>query len=496
MKISCRRKIAIDSRKDAIVIPVYKNIKSLRYITGKKLDDELQEIIKTDYFNFEEYEIKSFYFALNKKIKKIYLVNAPKEQVFVKEYMSLGSKMARILKQDKISSISIISFEDIYNEKRNFSSTQGFIEGLLFGLYSFDKFKTKKDSYSISDVEVITSMLKFKKYIDEKGDELLTIFDNVNLVRDLINTPSNHLTPKDFVNMVREYSPENLKVTVWNKEQIIENGLNLIEAVGRGSANEPYFLQLEYIGDKETDSNIALVGKGITFDTGGYNLKPTGSMETMKIDKAGASTVFAVTRLIALLNMKVNINTFIPLAENCISNNSLKPSDVVTSASGKTVEIMNTDAEGRLILADALYMATKKDPDVIIDVATLTGACVVALGPYCAGLFSNRRFLGKQFDDASYETCEDLWELPLFEDYECGLKSPVADMQNMSTFKREGGAIHAALFLKQFVDNYPWVHIDIAGTVFIEKPHPIFNTGASGYGVRLIHKFIEKNYTK
>lgn len=496
MKISCRRKIAIDSRKDAIIIPVYKNIKSLRYITGKKLDDELQEIIKTDYFNFEEHEIKSFYFTLNKKIKKIYLVNAPKEQDIVKEYMSLGSKMAKILKQDKISSISIISFEDIYNEKRNFSSTQGFIEGLLFGLYTFDKFKTKKDSYTIGDVEVITSMLKFKKFIDEKGDELLTIFDNVNLVRDLINTPSNHLTPKDFVNMVKEYSPENLKVTVWNKEQIIENGLNLIEAVGRGSVNEPYFLQLEYIGNPETDSNVALVGKGITFDTGGYNLKPTGSMETMKIDKAGASTVFAVTRLIALLNMKVNINTFIPLAENCISNNSIKPSDVVTSASGKTVEIMNTDAEGRLILADALYMATKKDPDVIIDVATLTGACVVALGPYCAGLFSNRRFLGKQFDDASYETCEDLWELPLFEDYECGLKSSIADMQNMSTFRREGGAIHAALFLKQFVDNYPWVHIDIAGTVFIEKSHPIFNTGASGYGVRLIHKFIEKNYIK
>ncbi len=494
MKISCRRKIATHSRKDAIIIPVYKNIQSLRLITGKKLDDELHEIIRTDYFNFEDEEIKSFYMEVNKKIKKIYLVNAPKEQEFAKDYMALGSKMAKILRNDKISSISLISFEDIYNEKRDFSSTQGFIEGLMFGLYSFDKYKTKKDNYSINEIEIITSMLKLKKFIDEKGEELNTIFDNVNMVRDLINTPSNFLTPELFVKFVLENSPDNLKVTVWDEAKIVENNLNLIEAVGRGSSNRPYFLQLEYIGNPDTNSNIALVGKGITFDTGGYNLKPSGSMETMKIDMAGAATMFAVSRLVALTNLRVNINTFIPLAENSINGNAIKPSDVLTSAAGKTIEVMNTDAEGRLILADALYMATKKDPEVIVDIATLTGACVIALGPYCAGLFTNRKFLSKQFDDAAYETCEDIWELPLFADYECGLKSPVADIQNMSTFKREGSAIHAALFLRQFVDNYPWVHIDIAGTAYIEKAHPIFNLGASGFGVRLLYKFILNNY--
>ncbi len=494
MKISCRRKIAIHSRKDAIIIPVYKNIKPLRLITGKKLDDELHEIIRTDYFNFEEKEIKSFYMELNKKIKKIYLINAPKEQESAKEYMALGSKMANILKNDKISTFSLISFEDIYNEKRDFSSTQGFIEGLMFGLYKFDKFKTKKESQEVMEIEIITSMLKLKKYIDDKCDELNIIFENVNLARDLVNTPSNHLTPYMFSEMAKNMAPENLNITVWDIDDIKKNGLNLIEAVGRGSVNTPYFLQIEYKGNPERDTNIALVGKGITFDTGGSNLKPTGSMETMKTDMAGAAVVYAVTRLIAIMKLKVNINTFIPLAENSISGLSIKPSDVITSASGKTVEIMNTDAEGRLILADALYMATKKDPEIIIDLATLTGGCIIALGPYCAGLFTNRKFLSKQLSDISYETAEDVWELPLFEDYACGISSSVADMQNMSTFKRDGSAIHAALFLRQFIDNYPWVHFDIAGTAYIEKPHPIFNTGASGFGVRLLYRFIEANY--
>ena len=160
----------------------------------------------------------------------------------------------------------------------------------------------------------------------------------------------------------------------------------------------------------------------------------------------------------------------------------------------KTAEILNTDAEGRLILADALYMATKTDPEIIIDAATLTGACTVALGPFCAGLFSNRKFLSKQITDISWEVAEDVWELPIFDGYEQGINSTVADIQNMSTFGREGGAIHAAIFLKQFVDNYPWIHLDIAGPAFLKKNHPIFGKEATGFGLRLLYQFIETHY--
>ena len=170
--------------------------------------------------------------------------------------------------------------------------------------------------------------------------------------------------------------------------------------------------------------------------------------------------------------------------------------DVITSASSKTVEILNTDAEGRLILADALYFATKTDPEVIIDAATLTGACVVALGPYCAGVFSNRKFLSKQISDVSYEVSEDVWELPLYADYEQGITSSVADIANMSSFTREGGAIHAALFLKQFIDNYPWIHIDMAGPAYLEKSHPVFGKEATGFGLRLLYNFLMTHYSE
>jgi leucyl aminopeptidase len=214
----------------------------------------------------------------------------------------------------------------------------------------------------------------------------------------------------------------------------------------------------------------------------------------MKDDMSGAATVFAIINLAAAQNLPININAYIPIVENIIGGRATRPGDVVKSLSGKTVEILNTDAEGRLILADALYMATKTDPEIIIDIATLTGACLIALGDHCAGLFSNRKFLSKNISEASAEVGEDLWELPLYENYAKRLKSQIADIQNMGTSGRNGGTILAALFLKEFVDNYPWVHLDVAGTAFVEEKHPVFGSQATGFGVRLIYQFIKKNY--
>ncbi len=496
MKISCRKKIAVDSKKDAILIPVYKNIRSLRLITGKRIDDELQNIIQSDYFNFDEKESKSFYIDVNKKLKKIYIIHVPKEQEDARFYMELGAKTASIFKKDKICSFSLISFEDIYNEKKDFYITKAFLEGFMFSDYTYDKFKTKKSPEHIFEAEVITAMPKMKKYIDDNAENWDAVFSNINIMKDLINTPANHLTPYDFTQFVKNNLPDNISCTIWDENEIIKNNLNLLHAVGKGSGNRPYFIQLEYKGSPDSNKNIALVGKGITFDSGGSSLKPASSMTTMKTDMSGAALMYTVTKLIAELNMKINVNTFIPLAENIIGKDALVPGDVITSASSKTVEILNTDAEGRLILADALFMASKTDPDIIIDAATLTGACIVALGPYCAGLFSNRKFLSKQISDISWEVSEDVWELPLYEDYESGISSTVADMQNMSSFGREGGSIHAAIFLKQFVDNYPWIHLDIAGPAYLEKNHPIFGKEATGFGLRLLYNFIKTHYAE
>lgn len=496
MKISCRKKIATDSKKDAILIPIYKNIRSIRVITGKKIDDEIQKIIQSDYFNFEEKECKSFYMDVNKKLKKVYILHIPKEQEDAQFYMELGAKTAKIFKQDKIASFSLISFEDIYNEKKDFSGTKSFLEGFMFNTYRFEKFKTKKTPETAFEAEVITAMPRLKKYIDDRAEEWNAVFQNINLMKDMINTPANRMTPKIFAETVMENSLSNLKITIWNEKDIAENGLNLLRAVGSGSNNPPRFIHIEYKGNPDSKHNIALVGKGITFDTGGTSLKPAANMHEMKSDMSGAALMFTLIRLAAMTGMKININAYMPLAENIIGANALVPGDVITSASGKTVEIMNTDAEGRLILADALFTATKTDPEIIIDAATLTGACVVALGPFCAGLFSNRKFLSKQISDISWETGEDIWELPIFEGYESGINSTVADIQNMSKFGREGGSIHAAIFLKQFVDNYPWIHLDIAGPAYLDKEHPIFGKEATGFGLRLLYRFISTHYTQ
>ncbi|MDR0453896.1 MAG: leucyl aminopeptidase [Deferribacteraceae bacterium] len=494
IKISCRKKLALNSRKDAIIIPVYKNIPPLRTITGKKIDDELRAVLDSDYFNFDEKEIKSFYAEINKKLKKIYIIHTPKEINDAKIYREMGAKTAGILGEDKICSFSLIAFEDVYNKKKDFVCTTAFMEGVMFSLYSFDAYKTKKDANALEEVEIITNVNRLKTYIDNNMSEWNSIFTYVAMARDLVNTPPNILTPAGFADYAEEHTLPNIKKDIWDEKEIAANGLNLVKSVGQGSANPPRFIHLYYEGFPGKTKNIALVGKGVTFDSGGTNLKPTESLEKMKSDMGGAAAVYAVINLAALQSLPVNIHAYIPLVENIIGSNALRPGDIIKSFSGKSVEIMNTDAEGRLILADAISLATKTDPEIIIDIATLTGACVIALGEFCAGLFSNRKFLSKYISDAAYKVGEDVWELPLYEGYSEKLKSKNADIRNIASGPKYGGSIIAALFLKEFVENYPWIHLDIAGTAFIESKHPVFGAQATGFGVRLIYQFIKTHY--
>jgi len=495
MKISCRKKTALNSKKDAVLIPVYRNMRPLKVLTGKKIEDQINEMIASDYFSYEEKEFTGFFMEIGGKLKKIYLVTVPKDPADHRYYTELGGSFAKLLKKERITSFSILAFEDIYMEKRDCNFTKSFLDGFFFGQYSFDTFKSKQEkSYLFEEAEVITSFAKLKRFVDENAENWNSIFESVYLAKDLINTPPADMTPQIFAEKALSFADENLKVEVIDDMDVLEKDFPLVHAVGKGSTNLPKFLKIQYNGAPEVDKHVALVGKGVTFDSGGTNLKPTGSIEDMKTDMSGAATVLAVTKIAADTGMKINIKTYIPLVENIIGSCAYKPGDILTSKMGKTIEILNTDAEGRLILADALYEATKTDPELIIDVATLTGACVVALGSHCAGLFSNRKFLAKNMMDTSGAIGEDIWELPLLEAYQERVKSDIADLRNISKQKGEAGSTVAGLFLQEFVDNWPWIHLDIAGPAYLKEPHPVFGNHATGFGVRLLAEFLKNNY--
>ena len=266
--------------------------------------------------------------------------------------------------------------------------------------------------------------------------------------------------------------------------------MGLLLAVNRGSSIEPRVVKIEYKGDPENKKVLGIIGKGITFDSGGMDLKPSASMETMRSDMSGAASVLCVMKSLAELKVKKNVIAVIPLTENMLSSNAYRPGDIFRSYSGKTVEIGNTDAEGRLILADAIaYMEKEIKPELIIDIATLTGACVVTFGETVAAFLSNDDRLAAAIESASAETGEKLWRLPFFDDYEDRMKSEIADLSNMSS-EKNAGTIAGAVFLKKFIDKTPWLHIDIAGTAWYSKARGYRPKNATGYGLRLLVNMI------
>lgn len=323
-------------------------------------------------------------------------------------------------------------------------------------------------------------------------------------VRNLVNEPASRLTPQSLVTEAEKISKASrgaVAFTVWNKAECAKRGMGAFLAVAQGSPAEPAFIHVVYTPTPrhptpDTPPRIALVGKGITFDSGGLSLKSAESMETMKIDMAGSATVLGIFSALPKLKFPVEVHGFIAACENMPSGTAMKPGDIVRSASGKTIEILNTDAEGRLILADALTEARNIRPKVIVDVATLTGACVVALGEEVTGLFSNNDETAQHLLNAADISGEHFWRLPLVREYRDQLKSTVADVKNI-TGKRWGGAITAALFLQEFVGDTPWVHLDIAGPSYAERQtSPVNPVGGTGVGVRTLLRYLESQGNK
>lgn len=368
---------------------------------------------------------------------------------------------------------------------------QTFIEGVLYGSYSFDLYKTEKKN--IKDLTVYfyaSDASKLKKALNTTENLMKGVF----FARNLQNEPANILTPEILAERISStLSKEEIKIKVLNEKEIKKRKMGGLYAVGSGSKNSPRFIIIEYSAKikKKKSPKIALVGKGVTFDTGGISIKPANDMWEMKADMSGAAVVAGTILAAAKEQIPVDILGVIPAAENMLSGNAMRPGDIVKTASGKTIEVDNTDAEGRMILSDALDYASKEKPDVIIDLATLTGACVVALGEFVAGLFTRNEKLSKELYDIGLQTYDRVWPLPLWDDYNSLNKSEVADVKNLGG--RWGGAISAAKFLENFVDKkIPWVHIDIAGPTGIHNTNNYSKKYMNAFGVRLLFEYLKK----
>lgn len=413
-----------------------------------------------------------------------------KDKITIESYRRFGNnaiREAEIVSCKKIAVVIPVHKVSELNEVG-----RALTEGIVLGSYNYDELKTSDKTTNISaDISIYLYTYNNSRMDQKYIDEAKLIADATNQARKLSDTPSNLMTPTIFTNIVTKMAKqEGIKTKVFEKPILEKMGWNAFLGVARGSNEPPKVLILEYNGTKQT-SKYAIVGKGITFDSGGISIKPSNGMEEMKFDMAGAASVAMTSILAARLKMPVNLVAIIPLTENMPSGKAQKPGDVIKTLSGKTVEIISTDAEGRLILADALYYAAKTyKPRYIIDLATLTGACVVALGSEASGIMGNENELIVKLINAGEKSGDRLWRLPLWDEYKELLKSDVADIKNSGS--RWAGTIQGGIFLKEFVGNTKWAHIDIAGTAYLEKPKAYFKKGATGAGVRLLIRFFEE----
>ena len=350
--------------------------------------------------------------------------------------------------------------------------------GAMIADYAFDKYKTEKARH----LEKIT----FAKFSQAEINEGIIFGEAMKFARDLANEPAAYATPSRLAEIASNI--DGVSAKIFDKEEIERMGMGAYLAVGQGSVQPPKFIHMKYVG-KNPKKKIAIIGKGICFDAGGLDLKPASSMLTMRDDMSGAACVLGVMKALSKLEPDVEVHGIIAACENMPSGSSYKPGDILTAKNGKTIEVDNTDAEGRLTLADALCYACELGVDEVIDIATLTGACVVALGTTVSGIMGNDEDMISTLIRTGKDSGEKFWEMPMYPEFMDSLKSDIADMKNTGT--RMGGASIAGVFLKEFVEGVKWCHLDVAGTAFLEKPQKEFIAGSTGVGVRTLLNYIK-----
>ncbi len=421
-------------------------------------------------------------FELSSK-KKIVLVSL-KKKLINSEIERQGAKF-----YDHFKSFKQIQF-NINSDITSKNIVGNFLHGLKLKSYRFDKYLTKKNNNNIT-INV------FGKNLPSSNEQLKfkAIEEGSFYTRDLVSEPGNVLHPDEYAKRINTLKKYGLKITVYDEKKLKKLGMNTLLGVGQGSIRGSYLVTMEWKGLKNNSKPLAFVGKGVCFDTGGISLKPAKFMEDMTYDMAGSAVVVGLMKSLALRKAKINAVGVVGLVENMPGGNALRPGDILKSYSGKTVEVLNTDAEGRLVLADALTYTEKKfNPKFIIDLATLTGAIIVSLGSEYAGLFSNNDKLSKQLIDVGEKVEEKVWRMPLNKNFDKLIDSKNADMQNIN-YIGGAGSTTAAQFLQRFILNKtPWAHLDIAGMAFSKYGGALNSSGATGYGVRLLNKLVEDHY--
>ena len=424
-------------------------------------------------------------FEINSK-KTIILISI-KNNLKGSDIENLGAKFYVKVKSRKENEYNI--FSDSLTSKNDFLGY--FLHGIKLKSYDFKKYKTKKDAKLIS---INISGSKNRPSVQTQS-KFRALEEGVFYARDLVSEPGNILHPDEYARRLKLLKKDGLKITVFDKKKLKKLGMYSLLGVGMGSVRGSYLVTLEWNGAKNKSKPFAFVGKGVTFDTGGYSLKPARFMEDMTYDMAGSAAVVGLMKTLALRKAKINAVGVVGLVENMVSGIAQRPGDIVKSYSGKTIEVLNTDAEGRLVLADALTYTEKKfKPKFIIDLATLTGAIIVSLGSEYAGLFSNDDKISKQVINAGEKVEEKLWRMPLHKNYDKLINSKNADVQNIN-YVGGAGSTTAAQFLQRFILNKtPWAHLDIAGMAFSKYGGSLNSGGATGFGGRLLNKLLEENY--
>jgi len=475
---------------DAIIVNFFESRKSLDgdiAAVDKALGGAIAQLIKQGEIKGKLNEITMVHSLGKLPTARVVVVGLGKQtELSTNKIRGAVAEACRWLRQKNAANIATttlgaginnISFEDV---------AQAITEGALLGLYSFRKHITREED-KLGEVKqlLIVGSDEAKSRLEKGSDKGRILAEATNLARDMVNEPANYMTPSHMAETaMRLAKGYGLEVSVLEREQITELGMGALLGVAQGSRQPPKFIILHYKGKDANEINVALVGKGITFDSGGISIKPSEKLEDMKGDMAGGAAVIAAMTAIAQLKPKINVTAIVPATENLPDGNALKPGDILTAMNGKTIEIISTDAEGRLILADALSYAKKQGAKLMVDVATLTGACRVALGDVCTGAFSNNQELVDKVIAAGTKAGELIWQMPMYDEYKEQNKSDVADIKNVGG--RLGGAITAAKFLAEFVDETPWVHLDIAGTSLGEKERAHQVKGATGVPVRTL----------
>src|SRR6056300_607270 len=472
----------------------------LALVTDKKSLSEFKELdknflskinhaVNNENFEFNKFSSLEIINDKNNSFSKIIIISpGQKSLISGNDFAIIGGKINQISSKSKNKKVSVL----VANE---FSNDESLVEigfGATLNTYKFDKYKSKKKAIKqINEISIISkNAVKLKNKFRQKN----SVAEGIFLARDLVNEPSNILNPEEYAKRIKGLSKYGLKVEVLNETKMKKLGMWSLLGVGRGSQYESQLVIMKWDGSKSKNSKpLCFVGKGVCFDSGGISLKPGNKMEEMIGDMGGSAAVVGLMKTLALRKAKVNVVGVVGLVENMPDGNAQRPGDIIKSFSGKTIEILNTDAEGRLVLADALwYDQDKYKPEIMIDLATLTGAIVMSLGNKMAGIFSNNDDLSDKLLDAGIDSGDNVWRLPLSDSYDKMINSKFADMKNIGL--GGAGSITAAQFLKRFVNKVPWVHIDIAGTATGMEKSSINTSWATGFGVNLLNTLISKFY--